>query len=199
MTSTFSSSLTAPTAEEQFLEKNPWANAQHPLHRLGMSRQNSNRSPLNESFLTPAQQRNVTEAPVAGSASTIAEHPSAQASSALNTPHDMLSSQTKVEAANLVNLQNHRQPSDSPLDTRRPNPTSEPMQVDHEDSRPHDQESNTSPLAARTATAISPPQTSLGPADTIPRHSATSPPYHTQPPGITAGAGLAGAGRYSLV
>lgn len=199
MASAFSSSLTAPTAEEQFLEKNPWANAQHPLHRLGMSRQNSNRSPLNESYLTPAQQRGGTEtAGVVGSASTIAEHPSAQASSVLNTPHDMLSNQTKIEATNLVNLQNHHHHLESPLDTRHPNPTSEPMQVDHEGPPPQDQEPYTSPLAARAATATSPAQASLSLVDNIPTHSTAS-QYHTQPPGITAGSGLGGAGRYSLV
>ncbi|KIX98774.1 uncharacterized protein Z520_05235 [Fonsecaea multimorphosa CBS 102226] len=115
--------ISGPQAEEQFLEQTPWANPQHPIHRL--SRQNSNRSPMNE-FLTPAnQQRNMTDGlqPPGGSASTIVD-PSASApvSSAVNTPHDGQSSATKAEAqagGGSSGLQNYRMHSASPLDMRR--------------------------------------------------------------------------------
>ncbi|OAG39392.1 hypothetical protein AYO21_06408 [Fonsecaea monophora] len=124
--------ISGPQAEEQFLEQTPWANPQHPIHRL--SRQNSNRSPMSE-FLTPAnQQRNTTDVlqPPSGSASTIVD-PSASApvSSAMNTPHDGQSSATKVEAQAVggsSGLQNYRMHSTSPLDMRR-----QPVQADSSD------------------------------------------------------------------
>ncbi|EXJ74149.1 uncharacterized protein A1O5_02443 [Cladophialophora psammophila CBS 110553] len=115
--------ISGPQAEEQFLEQTPWANPQHPIHRL--SRQNSNRSPMSE-FLTPAnQQRNMTDGlqPPGGSASTIVDPSvSAQASSAIHTPHDGQSSATKAEAqtgGGSSGLQNYRMHSASPLDMRR--------------------------------------------------------------------------------
>ncbi|KIW23185.1 uncharacterized protein PV07_11405 [Cladophialophora immunda] len=124
--------ISGPQAEEQFLEQTPWANPQHPIHRL--SRQNSNRSPMSE-FLTPAnQQRNVSDGlqPPGGSASTIVD-PSASApvSSAINTPHDDQSSATKAEVqagGGSSGMQNYRMHSASPLDMRR-----QPVQVDNSD------------------------------------------------------------------
>ncbi|OAP63567.1 hypothetical protein AYL99_02794 [Fonsecaea erecta] len=126
------SQISGPQAEEQFLEQTPWANPQHPIHRL--SRQNSNRSPMSE-FLTPAnQQRNMTDGlqPPGGSASTIVD-PSASApvSSAVNTPHDGQSSAAKIEAqagGGSSGLQNYRMHSASPLDMRR-----QPAPVDSSD------------------------------------------------------------------
>ncbi|RMZ85101.1 hypothetical protein DV738_g72, partial [Chaetothyriales sp. CBS 135597] len=86
---TYSSGLGTVAADEHFLERNPWANPpQHPIHRLALSRQHSNQSPLNESYLTPVHQRTVDQPHTGGSASTIPEHPSQPASSAHNTPLD---------------------------------------------------------------------------------------------------------------
>src|SRR5271168_414681 len=87
---TFTSSISQPAAEEQFLEQNAWANPQHPVHRhrLQLSRQLSNQSTSNESIVTPAQQqRGVDTGALAGSASTIVESTSGQVSSTINTPH----------------------------------------------------------------------------------------------------------------
>ncbi|KIW91993.1 uncharacterized protein Z519_06975 [Cladophialophora bantiana CBS 173.52] len=125
--------ISGPQAEEQFLEQTPWANPQHPIHRL--SRQNSNRSPMSE-FLTPAnQQRNMADGLQApgGSASTIVDPSvSAQASSAVHTPHDGQSSATKTEAqagGGSSGLQNYRMHSASPLDMRR-----QPAQLDNSEA-----------------------------------------------------------------
>ncbi|KAJ9657527.1 hypothetical protein H2198_004288 [Neophaeococcomyces mojaviensis] len=82
------------TSEQQFLEQTPWANPNHPVHRLG--RRNASRSPLPDGTSstygtsTPAnQQKRADYTPQAiGSASTIVENPSAQPTSAFNTPHD---------------------------------------------------------------------------------------------------------------
>ncbi|KAJ9615727.1 hypothetical protein H2200_001804 [Cladophialophora chaetospira] len=124
--------MSGPQAEEQFLEQTPWANPQHPIHRL--SRQNSNRSPLNE-FLTPAnQQRSTTDGlqPPGGSASTIVDPSvSAQASSAINTPAEGQGSAAKVETQG-SNLNAFRLHSASPLDMRR--------HPDHSDSHNKDQD-----------------------------------------------------------
>ncbi|KAL2444694.1 hypothetical protein ABEF95_017153 [Exophiala dermatitidis] len=130
--------LSGPQAEEQFLEQTPWANPQHPIHRLSRRNSNTNnnnihRSPMAE-FLTPANQQRTTEnLQPAGSASTIVD-PSAQLSSALNTPHDdphsqqqqqhhyhQHSSTTKTEPqyGGGSNVHNYRQHSSSPLETRR--------------------------------------------------------------------------------
>ena len=193
MTSAFSSNLTAPTAEEQFLEKNPWANPQHPVHRLGLTRQNSNRSPMTDSFLTPAQQKNIAEAPIAvGSASTIVEHPSAQASSALNTPYDAQHGPAKTETT-VSSILDHRPHSASPLDTRRPNTTSDTVQP-----QPNG-DTSMALLASRAEVVTPPPRAMMTLADSIPRQSTASPPYHIKTPSIIAGSGIGGSGRYNLI
>jgi hypothetical protein len=88
---TFSSTMSRPAAEEQFLEQNPWANPQHPIHQqhMGrMSRQISSQTEGADATVTPATQKSLVDPfKAADSASTIPEHPSAQASSALATPY----------------------------------------------------------------------------------------------------------------
>lgn len=83
--------MSRPAAEEQFLEQNPWANPQHPIHQRHMgrlSRQVSDQTQIADTVITPAAQKSLVDLnKPADSASTIPEHPSAQASSALNTPH----------------------------------------------------------------------------------------------------------------
>jgi hypothetical protein len=180
VTSTFSN-ISAPAAEEQFLEKNPWANAQHPIHRLGISRQNSNRSPINDTtYLTPAHQPRLSDkATVVGSASTIAEYPSSQQA----TPRD---SSVKVEHAMSSSYTlNGRQNSASPLDTRR-NITS------HPDGQGRDPISdvNSSPLNSRMVPG-SPSRPGISLVDGVADRSSMS----AKAPGITTGPGLA-IGRF---
>ncbi|KIV85889.1 hypothetical protein PV11_01541 [Exophiala sideris] len=178
--------LSAPQAEEQFLEQTPWANPQHPIHRL--SRQNSNRSPLNE-FLTPANQQRTTEAlQPAGSASTIAD-PAAHASSVINTPHDGQSSTTKLENQAGTSYQIN---SVSPLDTRR---------IVGDGSEAQGKESRdfaSSPLNARVHLAGSPPRATSARPDKMTRLGNDSPFKHANNAGITAGSGFSGTGRFSI-
>ena len=184
VTSTFSN-ISAPAVEEQsFLDKNPWANAQHPMHRLGPSRQNSNRSPMNDTtYLTPANQSRQALGMV-GSASTIAEFPS---SSQINTPHD--GSVVKPEhQANATYAINGRNDSASPLDTRR-NAPAVPEPAGRGDLA---QENNSSPLTARINSVTTAPQRSyMTLADSVAANRTTaSPTLQTRTVGITTGPGF---------
>jgi len=182
---TFSTTLSAPAAEEQFLEQNPWANAQHPVHKLGMSRQNSNRSPLDDSMVTPAnRQRLADNSHPIGSASTILENPSAPVSSAMNTPHDLAGSQTRLEQQN---FSGNRLPSTSPMDGRRvlQNNIERPASLPREPLR-HDA---SSPLSTRPYTLKPTMKDSPAHLERIPRHNTASPFGATRPGGITAGTG----------
>lgn len=82
--------MSRPAAEEQFLEQNPWANPQHPIHQqhLGrLSRQVSDPTRAADMTATPVNQRSTVDLNRPGdSASTIPEQPSGPASSALATP-----------------------------------------------------------------------------------------------------------------
>lgn len=78
-----------PAAEEQFLEQNPWANAQHPAHHQNhpFQRQASGVPRPDSPAITPAAQRRIID--IAGhqdSASTITEPHSGPPSSAVVTP-----------------------------------------------------------------------------------------------------------------
>ncbi|MCJ1263141.1 hypothetical protein MMC22_003011 [Lobaria immixta] len=78
-----------PAAEEQFLEQNPWANAQHPAHHQNnpFQRQASGLSRPGTPVATPAAQRRIVDrAGPQGSASTIAEPHSGPPSSVVVTP-----------------------------------------------------------------------------------------------------------------
>ncbi|KAL6244491.1 hypothetical protein RBB50_008733 [Rhinocladiella similis] len=184
--STAAPQISAPQAEEQFLEQTPWANPQHPIHRL--SRQNSNRSPLNE-FLTPAhQQQRTTEATQPhGSASTIAD-PSAQISSAINTPNDGPSSATQVDhQAGSASNHNYRLHSASPLDTRN-------MQT--KDSI---RDIGSSPLNSRAQ--VLPPRTGSARPDARMSGVGNDSPFKSKDAGataITAGSGFGGTGRFRV-
>jgi len=195
VTSTFST-LSAPAAEEQFLEKNPWANPQHPAHRIGINRQGSNRSPFPETFLTPARQQRAPENGLGiGSASTIPEHTSAPVSSTFNTPHDGQAQQMNIEASNLNGIASH---SASPFETRKTIPTSEPGPQKSQAASPENGLANSSPLILG-ADPSSPPQPSLGIAENIPERATESSSYSVRPPAITAGSGFGGGGRFGLI
>lgn len=191
---TFNTTISAPAAEEQFLEQTPWANPQHPIHRLGISRQGS----LTESYNTPMNQQRINTTQ-AGSASTIPENPSAQASSALNTPHDLLSSQAKAEQQGANSVQNYRL-SVSPLESRKTNNTSTHQNnVEELDHRlPQQvQEPASSPLSGRNRLANSPPGIGSSNVDNLPRHGASPFPIGRDS-AISTGAGLMGTGRFSV-
>ncbi|RMD39569.1 hypothetical protein DV735_g5561, partial [Chaetothyriales sp. CBS 134920] len=211
---TYSSGLGTVAADEHFLERNPWANPpQHPIHRLALSRQHSNQSPLNESYLTPVQQRTADQPHTGGSASTIPEHPSQPASSAHNTPLDQANSHQKLEAHAGINRLN----SPSPLDTRHTYSTSAAdnnhyYHTRHYDLPAQDQDSRrvgagevggagggpdlpSSPLAARVAIVTSPSRPGHGLADGLTGHSNSS--TSQRPPGIAAG-GYGGVGRLGI-
>ena len=79
-----------PAAEEQFLEQNPWANAQHPAHQIYQhpQRQIHSLSGPPSPVSTPAAQRRTTDVNVSnGSASTNAEQYSVPSSSIGPTPY----------------------------------------------------------------------------------------------------------------
>lgn len=185
VTSTFSN-ISAPAAEEQFLEKNPWANAQHPMHRLGLSRQNSNRSPAPETtYLTPAgQQRPAEKTTIMGSASTIAEFPSSQ----INTPYENAGKPDHPATYSVNGLAN----SASPLETRQNGQVGAEVNGPGQDVA---QETNSSPLASRIGQAVSPPRPVLAVADNRPGRTTASPSIPTKAPGITTGPGF-GLGRF---
>ena len=84
--------MSRPAAEEQFLEQNPWANPQHPVHlqqQTGrLSRQVSDQTQIADATTTPVTQPSLVDINgPADFASNIPEHLSVQASSALATPH----------------------------------------------------------------------------------------------------------------
>ena len=175
-----------PAAEEQFLEQNAWANPQHPVHRFNLNRQLSGQSsPPPAEQVTPAQPPMAT-LPV-GSASTIVENPSAQASSMANTPYE-----DKIEPRNGIASTSHpttyRNDSGSPFEPRKlglsnaaasaVNGTTNAMNISASDTEP-----SSSPLATRTAmppakTASPPPRALEQDLDHVdPRHDgAVSPP-----------------------
>ncbi|KIX01579.1 uncharacterized protein Z518_09305 [Rhinocladiella mackenziei CBS 650.93] len=190
--------ISGPQAEEQFLEQTPWANPQHPIHRL--NRQNSNRSPLNE-FLTPANQQRTTDGiQPTGSASTIVD-PSAQGS-AMNTPHDGRSSTTKLEAQTGSSLNNYRLHSTSPLDARRA-PSNAGFQIATDSSETQARDPNralgSSPLTSRAQmSAGSPPRTNSTRSEKASRLDNDSPFRHARDSAITAGSGFSGTGRFSI-
>ncbi|KAA6409729.1 MAG: transcriptional regulatory DEP1 [Lasallia pustulata] len=79
-----------PAAEEQFLEQNPWANAQHPAHQIYQhpQRQIYSLSGPPSPVSSPAAQRRITDVNVSnGSASTNAEQYSFPTSSIGPTPY----------------------------------------------------------------------------------------------------------------
>ena len=153
-----------PAAEEQFLEQNPWANPQHPVHRFNLNRQLSQSSPPPVEQVTPAQPTTTTLA--AGSASTIVENPSAQASSMANTPYE-----DKIDPRNGVASTSHptyRNDSASPFEARKAGLSNATASAVNSTANangisvnPNDAEPNSSPLATRTvippAKTASPP------------------------------------------
>ena len=168
---------------------------------------------MNDAFLTPASQQRTTDSiQPTGSASTIVD-PSAQVSSAVNTPHEGQSSTTKIETQLGSSLNNYRMHSTSPLDTRRATSHSNSFHIatDAEAALAKEQlrDLGSSPLTSRAqlAATSSPRAGSRGPEKGVlgmSRIGNESPFRHAkeQPgaPGITAGSGLgfAGTGRFSI-
>ena len=167
---------------------------------------------MNDAFLTPANQQRTTDGiQPTGSASTIVD-PSAQASSAVNTPHEGQSSTTKIETQHGSSLNNYRMHSTSPLDTRRAtNSNSFHIATDAETAPTKEQlrDLGSSPLTSRAqlAATASPRAGSRGPDKGVlgmSRIGDESPFRHAKEqagaPGITAGSGLgfSGTGRFSI-
>lgn len=199
--------MSGPQAEEQFLEQTPWANPQHPIHRLATQRQTSNRSPFSaDVFVTPAnQQRTMDNAHTQGSASTILD-PSAQHSSLANTPHEGVSSTTKVENHG-SSIHNYRLHSASPLDTRRnaPQPQNRNDTDGHSGggAKDHIRDLASSPLNARANMNLphSPPRTHSARPEKVSRMTNNESPFrHHKDTSIAAGGapGFAGTGRFSI-
>lgn len=140
--SALSSTVSRPTAEEQFLEQNPWANPQHPVHQqhLGsLPGQISDQTQWIDAAVTSATQTGLTDPfKAADPASTIQERLSAQAPSAVvATPHgnnEEIQNQDAAFAATSSDQQpaaffqkpqqqKERLPSLSPTETRKHNLT----------------------------------------------------------------------------
>ena len=188
------------TAEEQFLEQTPWANPRHPIHNR-INRQFSDQQNSTSIFATPATQKTTMDANATnGSASTIPENLSAQASSALNTPHDQ-------EPHHASSHLEHRMSSNarpgeglpprtslSPTETRK---TSSLTQYRPEKQKAMDEGSTLATASPQTrinmySSPLRPdslPRASSTQADSVNRHRDSSPlgSLHTTKPGITAG------------
>lgn len=168
------------------------------MNRINMSRQASNKSPFNEAYLTPAHQQGTTDITQPGhSASTIPEHPSQPASSAMNTPMDAQIAQKNETQTNGV-LGNYRVASTSPTDTRRAMTSVFGQQQTRPASQPRDMPSNqaSSPLMARANLMhTSPKRTSSVQPEKASRKDTASPFRQQVNTSVTAGNGL---GRFGL-
>ncbi|KPI45365.1 Transcriptional regulatory protein DEP1 [Cyphellophora attinorum] len=194
MTSTYSNISQQAAADEQsFLDKNPWAsNPPTAAYRMGMNRQTSNQSPMNEmTYLTPAhhQQRQPDNRPaIMGSASTIAEHAS---SSQINTPHDGSVIKPEQQQTNGYPFVDRRNESRSPLDTRRPLPNGADnggrVEIGYNNAL-------SSPVPGRMALGggsnSQQQRTFMTLADSMPSRATASPTMPTKTAGITTGPGL---------
>lgn len=104
-------------AEEQFIERTPWANPQHPAHQQAQfaATQGPSRAP-SQTYQTPAGQRRVVDVHAPnGSASTIEVNSNPPSSTAGPGMH----SNSRVESESPV-LQMKRNPSDHPQYSETP-------------------------------------------------------------------------------
>ncbi|OJJ31854.1 hypothetical protein ASPWEDRAFT_117354 [Aspergillus wentii DTO 134E9] len=131
--SALSSNAFRTAAEEAFLEQTPWANPQHPVHQQQTQTRPQGRvfeHPRAPSYTTPAAQKRVVDVNAPnGSASTIAENPSATNSPANNTPYGTEQEQPHLNNGHFVQpdydadrKSGFRSQSSSPLDMRKPHP-----------------------------------------------------------------------------
>lgn len=139
--SAFSATMSRPAAEEQFLEQNPWANPQHPVHQqqhIGrLSRQVSDQTQIAEANITPATQQSSADIHrPSGSASTIPEQFSAQASSTLATPHSN-DGGLQHQSLDLTLSGNDQHPSAEFGKGRRPQGEGRPQSLSPTETRRH--------------------------------------------------------------
>jgi hypothetical protein len=133
--------MSRPAAEEQFLEQNPWANPQHPVHQqqhIGrLSRQISDQTQIVGANITPVTQKSSvdTNRP-SGSASTIPEQFSAQASSTLATPHSN-DGGLQHQSLDLTLSGNDQHPSAEFGKGRRPQGEGRPQSLSPTETRRH--------------------------------------------------------------
>lgn len=124
-----------PAAEEQFMEQNPWANAQHPAHHQNhpFQRQTSGLSRADTPGTTPAAQRRIVDmAGLHGPAPTIAELQSEAPSSLLAIPAIVekvtrtIENGLEVASDNLAPFTQSKKlgtPSNGPISTKTPQET----------------------------------------------------------------------------
>lgn len=195
--------MSRPRAEEQFLEQNPWANPQHPIHQHAgrLSRQVSDQTQLvAATSITPGNQRSLVDPnKTIGSASTIPEHLSAQASSTLATPHTFengLRLQTSGLTASASSQQlptgldmlqqNDRLQSLSPTETRKHNfavygtrtkkpDTAGETTTGTEETNLHPHRPSSMALFGPSARSESFPRNHLSSAEMSARHTTSSP------------------------
>lgn len=204
--SAFSTTLSRPAAEEQFLEQTPWANPQHPVHHQYLTYANrpasvqSRRTQMPIS--TPAGPKAQLESNAgAGSASTIPEKSSAPASSALNTPYASkvpVDSRATEYASDLppnrieeAVSQVKRSESTSPSEARKSYLNSNVTSI-----RTSNDLREVSPQTSRMALFSSPTRPSMPRAEYEPRRQTASPLFnqHVRESGLTARSGLGGIG-----
>lgn len=167
-------------AEEAFLEQTPWANPQHPIHQQQQMPQATHSQVFDRAppFTTPAAQKRVVDVNAPnGSASTIPENGSAANSSTNNTPFGLEQDPQSHNHRQAVNPDydadrrfGFRSLSSSPLDMRRPPPSSNAF--GHHRSVP-EVRSDTS-----RNPAYSPPSARLG---LFPSNRDSSPPLSSKP------------------
>lgn len=112
----------AAASEQQFLEQTPWANPNHPIHKLG-------RPLLPPDATTPAPYSKMADfTPVtqaSTSASTIPEYPSAQHSSIFDTPRDAATVQHSQKSEQVPDYMNSLTGKSNGHSTIPPSPRSE--------------------------------------------------------------------------
>ncbi|KAL4883658.1 Sds3-like-domain-containing protein [Aspergillus karnatakaensis] len=132
------SSISSNAYHEEYLDQNPWANAQHPYHHQQHLHRPQNRvleTSRAPAFATPAGQLRMVDVNAPnGSASTIAEN-----SSANNTPYGAEQDHVAATAGPYPDYDAERRSglrslSSSPLDVRKPLPTTY-TSLDHRPSQ----------------------------------------------------------------
>lgn len=198
------------------MEQTPWANPQHPIHHQYLNRlkrPTSVQSRMQEPVATPAGQKSQVDVnAVTGSASTIAEQPSAQASSTMNTPYDTDANKPQVQASSQdtrtvnsaddpqsIDKDEHairRSDSASPTETRKA--FSATFLNSRHSNRKHGNDSQEAlSQASRVTLFNSPTRPNMPRAEYEPRRQTASPitfNKHARENGITARTGLGGIG-----
>jgi hypothetical protein len=207
--SSFSTTLSQPAAEEQFLEQTPWANPQHPVHQYHghvnrPASVQSRRPPAPVS--TPAGPKaHIDSSAGVGSASTIPEKSSAPASSARTTPYGtdairpLADGRAAEDAADVA-----RDGVDQPVGRDAKSESASPSET-RKLTLLHSTSNNTrigndaregSPQTSRMALFTSPTRPSMPRTEYEPRRQTASPLFnqHVRETGLATRPGLGGIG-----